>query len=188
MHAKTRAFVSFVKLTVAPQDVEVTEGTISRIIWRCRVLMPRRRPGVSGGPIGHTGFIEQQPARFDAPVGEQGLSLSIGQRQRVGLARALLRDPDILIVDEAMSALDAALENRIRGNIEERFRSRTIVLITHRLETVLGVDDVVCIGEGKVLEEMWPRGAVEPPPGALRRFLARKRGAGGGCTLPHRSL
>jgi ABC-type multidrug transport system fused ATPase/permease subunit len=118
---------------------------------------------------------------FTVPAGPVsavvGLSLSNGQRQRVRLARALLRDPDILILDEAMSALDAARENRIRWNIEERFRNRTIVLITHRLETVLGVDDLVCIDEGQVFGGgvVWPRGAVEPPPGALRRFLQGAR-------------
>jgi ABC-type multidrug transport system fused ATPase/permease subunit len=163
------------KIALAGQDVELTEGTIAENIAMSR---PEASPADLESAADQSGildFIEQQPARFDAPVGERGLSLSNGQRQRVGLARALLRDPDILILDEAMSALDAALENRIRGNIEERFRSRTIVLITHRLETVLGVDHVVCIDEGKVLEEGSPRELLSRPLGALRRFLQGAR-------------
>jgi ABC-type multidrug transport system fused ATPase/permease subunit len=159
------------KIALAGQDVELTEGTIAENIAMSHPGASRAELQIAADQSGILEFIKQQPAQFDAPVGERGLSLSNGQRQRVGLARALLRDPDILILDEAMSALDAALENRIRSNIDERFQNRTVIFITHRLETVLGVDHVVCIDEGRVLEEGPPNELLSRPHGALRRFL-----------------
>jgi ABC-type multidrug transport system fused ATPase/permease subunit len=159
------------KIALAGQDVELTEGTIGENIAMSRPEASQRELEEAAALSGILDFIQQQPARFDAPVGERGLSLSNGQRQRVGLARAFLRDPDILILDEAMSALDAALESRVRENIDARFRNRTVLLITHRLETVLRVDHVVCIDEGRVLEEGTPQELMSRPHGALRRFL-----------------
>jgi ABC-type multidrug transport system fused ATPase/permease subunit len=97
-------------------------------------------------------------------VGQQGLNLSGGQRQRVGIARAILRDPGLLILDEATSALDAELEGRIRGALEQRFAGRTILIITHRLETVRNVDHVVCLSEGKVVAEGSPADLVDRRP------------------------
>jgi ATP-binding cassette, subfamily B, bacterial len=159
------------KIALAGQDVELTEGTIAENIAMSRPGASSRELEEAAALSGILDFIQQQPARFDAPVGERGMSLSNGQRQRVGLARAFLRDPAILILDEAMSALDAALESRVRDNIDKRFRNRTVLLITHRLETVLGVDHVVCIDEGRILEEGTPQDLMSRTHGALRRFL-----------------
>jgi ABC-type multidrug transport system fused ATPase/permease subunit len=92
------------------------------------------------------------PQGFDSWIGQQGLKLSGGQRQRLGLARALLRDPDILILDEATNALNSGLEHNILGAIRQKLAGRTLLIITHRLETALSADQVICIGSGRALE------------------------------------
>ena len=159
------------KTAIAGQDVELTEGTIGENIAMSRPGASLAELEAAAAQAGLLEFIHQQPDSFGAPVGERGLSLSSGQRQRIGLARALLRDPQILILDEAMSGVDTILEDRIRANIEQRFNGRTVIFITHRLETVLDVDHIVCIDDGAVVEEGPPTELLSRQQGALRRFL-----------------
>jgi subfamily B ATP-binding cassette protein MsbA len=102
-------------------------------------------------------FIGALPHGYDTRVGPRGLSLSGGQRQRIALARALLRDPDLLILDEATNALDGLSEQAIQETIEELRGRLTILLIAHRLSTVRLVDRVVVIMEGRVADQGRPR-------------------------------
>jgi subfamily B ATP-binding cassette protein MsbA len=94
-------------------------------------------------------------------VGQEGLRFSGGQRQCIGLARAILRNPEFLILDEATSALDFELDKRIRGVIDQRFDGRTILLITHRLDTVRTADHVIFIEGGKVVDRGPAHGAFK---------------------------
>ena len=98
-------------------------------------------------------FIERLPGGYDAPVGEQGATLSGGQRQRLAIARALVREPAILILDEATSMIDAESEARIGEAIAEFRRGRTCVLVAHRLSTVLGADRIVVMDEGRIADQ-----------------------------------
>ncbi|MBO6512607.1 MAG: ABC transporter ATP-binding protein [Phycisphaerales bacterium] len=96
-------------------------------------------------------FINSFEEGFDTPVGEQGLTLSGGQRQRIAIARAILRDPAILILDEATSMVDSASE-RLIGEVLETFcNNRTTLIVAHRLSTVLGADRIVVIDQGSIV-------------------------------------
>ncbi len=96
-------------------------------------------------------FITSLPDGYDRDLGE-GLKLSGGQQQRLGIARALVRDPRILVLDEATASLDSKIERRIVGTIEKVMRGRTSLMISHRMVTVTGCDRIVVINEGKVYE------------------------------------
>ncbi len=98
-------------------------------------------------------FIDRLPGQFSEPVGDRGIALSVGQRQRIAIARELFRDPQILIFDEATSALDSESEEIIRQHIERLSGKRTIVLIAHRLSTIRRADYVYVIDGGRVVEE-----------------------------------
>ncbi len=98
-------------------------------------------------------FITELPDGYDTMVGERGLSLSGGQRQRIALARALLRDPRVLILDDATSSIDAATEAEIRGALATVMEGRTTLIIAHRTSTLSLADRVVVLDRGKVIGE-----------------------------------
>jgi len=101
--------------------------------------------------------IEDFPAKFNTMVGERGITLSGGQRQRTAIARAVIRDPKILILDDALSSVDTATEERILERLESILRGRTTVLISHRVSTVQHADQIVVLRDGRIIE----RGAHE---------------------------
>jgi subfamily B ATP-binding cassette protein MsbA len=99
----------------------------------------------------HT-FISAMPKGYDTPVGEQGLTLSGGQRQRIAIARAVLRDPAILILDEATSMVDAESEEHIGGFLRDFCEGRTTLVVAHRLRTVLNADRIVVMDAGRIID------------------------------------
>jgi ABC-type multidrug transport system fused ATPase/permease subunit len=103
--------------------------------------------------LGHAaGFIERMSSGYETAVAELGTSLSGGQRQRIAIARALLRDPSVLILDEATSQIDAESEEQINAAIDEFRQGRTVLVIAHRLSTVLAADRIVVMDEGRVVD------------------------------------
>ncbi len=96
--------------------------------------------------------LEDFPNGFDTVVGERGITLSGGQKQRVALARALAADADVLILDDAFSAVDAQTEREITDRLAETFGSRIIILITHRISTLRRVDRILFLDEGRLLD------------------------------------
>lgn len=98
------------------------------------------------------GFIEALPQGLDSPVGERGVRLSGGQRQRLSLARALLKDPPILVLDEATSAVDNETEAAIQRSLKRIGHNRTVIMIAHRLSTIVDADTIAVIEAGQVVE------------------------------------
>ncbi|MGO2008364.1 ABC transporter ATP-binding protein [Vreelandella alkaliphila] len=97
-------------------------------------------------------FIETLPQGLETPVGERGVLLSGGQRQRLSLARALLKDPPILVLDEATSAVDNETEAAIQRSLKRIAHGRTVIMIAHRLSTIVHADEIVVIEKGRVAE------------------------------------
>ncbi|WP_234186872.1 ABC transporter ATP-binding protein [Shinella sp. NM-101] len=98
-------------------------------------------------------FILAQPLGYDTPVGENGVTLSGGQRQRLSIARALVRNAPILLLDEATSALDTESEQAVQKALDEAMSGRTVVVIAHRLSTVVRADKIIAMQDGMVIEE-----------------------------------
>ncbi len=98
-------------------------------------------------------FIMAMPQGYDSPVGERGSHLSVGQRQRIGIARAFLKNAPILLLDEPTSALDPATENAIMETLEELMRGRTTLLITHRIATIHAFPRIVVLDKGRIVEQ-----------------------------------
>jgi ATP-binding cassette subfamily B protein/subfamily B ATP-binding cassette protein MsbA len=98
-------------------------------------------------------FIQQMPDRYDSAVGERGGHLSVGQRQRIGIARAFLKNAPILLLDEPTSALDPTTEAAIMETIQELMRGRTTLIATHRLATIHGLDQIIVLEHGRVVEK-----------------------------------
>ena len=97
-------------------------------------------------------FVEKQEQGLDTMVGNRGLKLSGGEKQRISIARVLLKDPKLLIFDEATSALDSISENKIQEAIEPIIRERTSILIAHRLSTILAADEILVVKDGEIVE------------------------------------
>jgi len=97
-------------------------------------------------------FIRSLPDQFNTEVGERGLKLSGGEKQRVAIARTLLKAPPILILDEATSALDTQTEREIQAALDEVAKNRTTVVIAHRLSTVVGADEILVMRDGQIIE------------------------------------
>lgn len=140
-------------ISYVPQDTVIMDGT-----FRENIAFGYRPEEVPSESFVQTlrssslqEFIANQPEGLESQVGERGTKMSGGQRQRLGLARALLTQPRILVLDEATSSLDGGTEEIISNNLAELHRNTTVVVIAHRLSTVRKADIVIYLSEGKVL-------------------------------------
>jgi ATP-binding cassette subfamily B protein len=97
-------------------------------------------------------LIERLPDGFESQVGERGLKLSGGEKQRVAIARTLLKNPPLLILDEATSALDTGTERLIQAQLDEVARNRTTLIIAHRLSTIVDADRILVLDGGRLVE------------------------------------
>jgi ABC-type transport system involved in Fe-S cluster assembly fused permease/ATPase subunit len=137
---------------MVPQDTVLFNDTIGYNILYGRpdATMEEVREAARMAQVGP--FIEALPKGYDTPVGERGLKLSGGEKQRVAIARTILKAPSILILDEATSALDTKTERDIQAALDVVSRNRTSVVIAHRLSTVINADEILVLRDGKVAE------------------------------------
>jgi ATP-binding cassette subfamily B protein len=122
--------------------------------------------------VGLHDFISSLPDGYDNPVGEHGATLSDGQRQRISIARALLKDPKILVLDEALSALDVVSEGEIRAAVERSLPGSTVIMITHRLSSIRQDDQVIVLDGGRV---SWSGRYGDHPDGLPQKVIERQQ-------------
>jgi ABC-type transport system involved in Fe-S cluster assembly fused permease/ATPase subunit len=172
---------------IVPQDTVLFNDTVGYNIAYGREGASRAEVEKAARGAAIAPFIERQPDGYDTPVGERGLKLSGGEKQRVAIARTLLKNPPILILDEATSALDSRTEAEILDTLEAIERGRTTVVIAHRLSTVVAADQIVVLDGGRIAEagthaellrrdglyaEMWSRQAAERESGEEEALAA----------------
>ena len=150
-------------LGLVPQDVVLFNDTIRQNIAYGRPDADDEALRDAARRAQLLDFIEGLPDGWDTRVGERGLKLSGGEKQRVGIARVILRDPAILVLDEATSALDTATEQAVQAALEEASRGRTVLTVAHRLSTIRKADEILVLEQGRVVER-----------GSFIRLLDRK--------------
>jgi ABC-type multidrug transport system fused ATPase/permease subunit len=137
---------------VVSQDTVLLNDTVAANIGYGCAGAGREQVEAAARAANAAGFIATLPNGYDTMLGERGTRLSGGQRQRIAIARALLRDPPILILDEATSALDTESERLVQQAIERLMRQRTVLVIAHRLATVRYADEIIVLDAGRVVQ------------------------------------
>lgn len=140
------------QIAIVPQEGFLFNGTIHDNIAFGRPDATRADVATAAREVGADAFIEDLPDGYDTPVQERGGRLSIGQRQLIAFARALLVDPHLLILDEATSSVDIRTEARIEDALRRLLKGRTAFVVAHRLSTIRGADLIVVLEHGRVVE------------------------------------
>jgi ABC-type multidrug transport system fused ATPase/permease subunit len=140
------------RVVLVPQDGFLFDATIAENVRFARPDLSDEDLALAFTELGLADWVEGLPSGLDTPVGERGESLSVGERQLVALVRAYVADPDLLVLDEATSAVDPATEVRLQRALDAVTRGRTTVIIAHRLSTAEGADEVVVVDRGRVVQ------------------------------------
>lgn len=140
------------QVAIVPQDVMLFGGTIQENIAYGKLSSSKEEIIQAAQRANAHQFIMSFPEGYDTVVGERGVKLSGGQRQRIAIARALLKNPSILILDEATSSLDSESERLVQEALEELMKNRTSVIIAHRLSTIREADKIIVLEKGTVIE------------------------------------
>jgi ATP-binding cassette, subfamily C, bacteriocin exporter len=161
-------------ISVVPQKIDLFSGNVTDNIALDDFDPDMLKITEICNRLGMNGFIEQLPAGFNTFLGENGASLSGGQKQRIAIARALYRNPEILILDEATSSLDSLSESFVKNTIEYlRSTGKTTIVIAHRLSTISNADKVVVLDKGKVVQEGEFKALIKTE-GPLRRMWTQQ--------------
>ena len=137
---------------MVPQDTVLFNDTIRYNIRYGRVEASDAEVAAAARMAQIDAFIQALPEGYDTMVGERGLKLSGGEKQRVAIARTILKAPPILVLDEATSALDTHTEKEIQAALDQVSRDRTTIVIAHRLSTVIGADEIIVLEKGEIVE------------------------------------
>jgi ATP-binding cassette subfamily B protein len=141
------------QLGIVPQEGFLFAGTVADNIAFGRSPVTREEIEAASVSVGAHEFVAELPDGYDTELGERGFRLSLGQRQLVAFARALLADPRILILDEATSSVDIGTERRIERGLRRLLAGRTAFVIAHRLSTIRGADLIVVLDHGRIVEQ-----------------------------------
>ena len=141
------------KIGYVPQDVFLFSDTIARNISFGKRNAPTEEIEQFAKYSAVYEDIDRLPSRFETMVGERGVTLSGGQKQRVSIARALIKQPDIIILDDCLSAVDTKTEKQILGYFDEALREKSTIIITHRIYSLLEFDLIIVLDEGRIVEK-----------------------------------
>jgi len=178
-------------LGIVEQDVFLFDGTVADNIRYADPAASMERVHAAARAASAHAFIEAMPEGYATAIGERGMRLSGGQRQRIAIARALLADPRILILDEATSNLDTESERAIQEALQELMRGRTSFVIAHRLSTIMHADRIVVLKDGRI-EEIGTHAELMEKSGTYRQMVlvqtappsAPKAGPGAAAVRP----
>jgi ATP-binding cassette subfamily B protein len=158
------------QIAVVPQEVALFNGTIKENIRYGRPNATDKEIIEAARVANASEFIEKFPKKYNQIVGERGIKLSVGQKQRIAIARAILRNPKILILDEATSALDSASEKLVQEGLNNLIQGRTSFIIAHRLSTIKNADKILVLKDGKIVEMGKHEDLIQKPNGIYRKF------------------
>jgi ABC-type multidrug transport system fused ATPase/permease subunit len=140
------------RVVMVPQDGFLFDATVAENVRFARPSLSEQALALAFAELGLADWVESLPAGMDTRVGERGEALSVGERQLVALARAYVADPDLLVLDEATSAVDPATEVRLQRALDAVTRGRTTIAIAHRLSTAQAADEVIVVDAGRVVQ------------------------------------
>jgi ABC-type multidrug transport system fused ATPase/permease subunit len=140
------------RIGIVSQEIFLFNDTVKNNIRYGRTGASEEEVISAARSAGAHEFISQLPEGYQTTIGERGVMLSVGEKQRLSIARAILKDPDILILDEATSALDAATEQTVRDMLERYRRGKTVFAIAHRLSTVALSDFILVLDKGRIVQ------------------------------------
>jgi subfamily B ATP-binding cassette protein MsbA len=161
-------------LALAGQDMHLFNATVRENIGCGRLGATDAEIEAAARNANAHDFIVKLPRGYDSPTGDYGVRLSGGERQRISLARAFLRDPTLLILDEATNALDSLSEQGVQEAIERLCRDRTVIVIAHRIATVQNADHVIVLDAGRVAQQGTPAALLREG-GLFARLRALQR-------------
>jgi len=164
------------QIGIVPQDPILMKGTIAfNISYGYHAALEEIRHAAHIAGI--SDFIESLPNGYETEVGIRGVTVSGGQRQRIAIARAIVRNPRIIILDEATSSLDAAVEHQIQEAMDKAMEGRTSFIIAHRLSTIMNADRILYLENGHIVEEGTHQELLERK-GAYQKLFSLQYGAG----------
>ena len=140
------------RVVLVPQDGFLFDATVAENVRFARPDLTDEQLSAAFVELGLADWLDGLPAGPDTPVGERGEALSVGERQLVALARAYVADPDLLVLDEATSAVDPATEVRLQRTLDAVTRGRTTLAIAHRLSTAQAADEVIVVDRGRIVQ------------------------------------
>ncbi|MBE7212898.1 MAG: ATP-binding cassette domain-containing protein, partial [Gluconacetobacter diazotrophicus] len=161
-------------VALVPQDPALFHRTLAENIAYGRPDATREEIALAAKRARAHDFITRLPLGYDTLVGERGVKLSGGERQRVAIARAFLADAPILVLDEATSSLDSESEALVQDATERLMEGRTVIVIAHRLSTVVGLDRILVFRDGELVEDGPHAALLAEPDGVYRRLFDRQ--------------